>query len=58
MIRQIILRNEVKRMRTYVKPTMEIVNLRVEERISGSTCMVGSCIDKKTGELIYNSQTN
>ncbi len=45
-------------MRTYVKPTMEIVNLRVEERISGSTCMVGSCIDKKTGELIYNSQTN
>ena len=42
-------------MRTYVKPTIQILNLRVEERISGSTCMVGSCPDPVTGEIIYNS---
>lgn len=32
-------------MRTYVKPDMRIINLRVEERISGSCIVVGSCPD-------------
>jgi len=33
-------------MRTYVKPAMEVVNLRVEERISGSVCkVIGSCME-------------
>lgn len=43
-------------MRTYVKPIMEIVNLRVEERISGSSCMVGSCENPVTHEFIYTTQ--
>jgi len=34
-------------MKNYVKPSMEVVNLRVEERISGSVCkVIGSCIDE------------
>ena len=41
-------------MRTYVKPSMEVVNLRVEERIAGvgSNCIVvGSCPDGSGGYL-------
>jgi len=33
-------------MKEYVKPSMEIVNLRVEERIAGSCLNVGSCLDE------------
>ncbi len=32
-------------MKQYVKPSMDIVNLRIEERISGSCPNVGSCLD-------------
>ncbi len=38
-------------MKTYVKPTFELVNLRVEERISGSCIVVGSCPDGQGGYL-------
>lgn len=40
-------------MRTYVKPTMEIVNLKVSERIAGSCIMIGSCRDE-AGNYIYS----
>ncbi len=42
-------------MRTYVRPCIEVVSLRVEERISGSEVIctvVGSCPDGKGGYLV------
>lgn len=41
-------------MRTYVKPEMNVVNLRVEERISGSCVVVGSC-PAANGQLIVTN---
>ena len=38
-------------MRTYVKPDMKVINLRVEERISGSCIVIGSCPDEN-GQII------
>jgi hypothetical protein len=43
-----------EKMRTYVKPDMRIINLRVEERISGSCIVVGSCPGEK-GELMVTN---
>ncbi|MHB8062194.1 MAG: hypothetical protein ACYDG2_06110 [Ruminiclostridium sp.] len=42
-------------MRTYVKPVIEVVTLRVEERISGSEVIckvIGCCPDGKGGYLV------
>lgn len=41
-------------MRTYVKPDMKVINLRVEERISGSCIVVGSCFGPN-GELLKSN---
>ncbi|PYG89481.1 hypothetical protein LY28_00700 [Ruminiclostridium sufflavum DSM 19573] len=38
-------------MRTYVKPDMRIINLRAEERISGS-CIVVGCCPGANGQLL------
>lgn len=40
-----------EKMRTYVKPDMRIINLRAEERISGS-CIVVGCCPGANGQLL------
>ncbi len=42
-------------MRTYVKPNIKIINLRVEERISGSCIVVGCCPDVTGQPLVTNN---
>lgn len=42
-------------MRTYVKPDIKVVNLRVEERISGSCIVVGSCPGANGEILVTNN---
>ena len=44
---------EVKRMKKYVAPKMEIVNLRVEERMAGSICTGGCPEDVVYGGVTY-----
>lgn len=42
-------------MKAYVKPDIKVINLRVEERISGSPCIVlGSC-EGANGQIIVTN---
>ncbi len=42
-------------MREYVKPDIKVINLRVEERISGSCIIVGSCLDPGGQMIVTNN---